>query len=90
MIENENKQLGYEKSNQYLTNSGVKLYFSNVFLPVEGQKLPVIKNKLRKILVDFGLVQTYMEINQSLGSIAIWYQDPKAKEQRAFCSSSEG
>ena len=79
--ENENKQLFDEDFHQkILVNGGVCTYFGNVFLPVDGNKLPTIKHKLRKILVDFGLVQTCMEINQSLGSITIWYQDPKAKE----------
>ena len=81
--ENENEQLCYENFNQkFLVNGGVAIYFGNVFGEVAEGKLPTIKNKLRKILVDFGLVQTCIEINQSLNSIKVWYQDPKAMELR--------
>lgn len=83
--ENEIQQLGYENFNQkFLANSGVCVYFGNVFLPVEGQKLPVIKSKLRQILVDFGLSKTHVEISQELGSVTIWYRDPKAKELKGL------
>ena len=85
MCTNENgvKQLCYENFNQkFLVNGGVQLFFGNVFLPVEGEKLPMIKNKLRKILVDFGLVQTCIEIDQKLDFIKVWYKDPKATELR--------
>lgn len=81
MIENDFEQLFDEENNQkFLVNDGVQLYFSNVFDQTIEGRVPTIKRKLRKILVDFCLCQTCMEINQSLGSITIWYQDPKAKE----------
>ena len=83
--ENDFEQLGYEKNNhRILINGGVQLYFSNVFDQTIEGRVPTIKRKLRKILVDFCLCQTCMEINQSLGSITIWYQDPKAKELKEF------
>lgn len=85
MCTNENGiwQLGYQNFNQkFLANEGVSVYFGNVFLPFEGKKLPVIKSKLRQILVDFGLSKTHVEINQELGSVTIWYRDSKSKELR--------
>ena len=82
--ENDFEQLGYEKNNQYLANSGVCIHFGNVFLPVDGNKLPTIKHKLRKILVDYGLCQTHVEINQSLDFIKVWYQDPKSIELKGL------
>ena len=83
--ENEIGQLCYEKNNQkVLANSGIQLYFGNVFLPVDGNKLPTIKHKLRKILVDFGLVQTCLEINQELNFIKVWYVDPKSIELKGL------
>ncbi len=83
MIKNEVQLLFDENFNQkFLTNGGVCIYFGNVFLPVEGEKLPMIKNKLRQILVNFGLNKTYMEINQELNSIVVWYRDLKATELR--------
>lgn len=42
----------------------------------------MIKNKLRQILVNFGLNKTYMEINQELNSIVVWYRDLRATELR--------
>lgn len=79
--ENEIQQLGYQKNNQkFLVDGGVCIYFANVFSPPEKGKLPMIKHKLRKILVDFGLVQTCMEINQELNFIRVWYRDSKAME----------
>ena len=42
----------------------------------------MIKHKLRKILVDFGLGQTCLEVNQSLNYVKIWYRDEQAKELR--------
>lgn len=81
MIENEIRQLGYEKNNQkFLANSGVQLFFSNVFLSSESGKLPIIKEKLRRILVDFGLCQTTLEINQKLNFVKVWFIDEQAKE----------
>ena len=80
-IKNEIASVGYEKNNQkFLSNGGVEIYFGNVFLPAESGKLPTIKNKLRKILVDFGLCQTCMEINQKSEYIKVWYRDPQATE----------
>ena len=82
MIENGIGQLSDEKNNQYLTNDGVCLFFSNVFDQTDNNKLPMIKEKLRRILVDFGMCQTFMEINQKLDFIKVWYKDPKATELR--------
>ena len=84
--ENEIGQLFYQNFNQkYLMNSGVRLFFGNVFLPVEGKKLPVIKSKLRKILVDFGLNGTHVEISQKLNSLSVYYRDLMAEELRKQC-----
>ena len=83
--ENENKQLGYEKNNQkFLVNDGVHLYFSNVFDQTGEGKLPMVKHKLRRILVDYGMCQTCMEINQKLNFIKVFYADPQAKELKNF------
>lgn len=83
--ENENSCLLDEKNNQkFLANSGVCTYFGNVFLPVDGNKLPTIKYKLRKILVDYGLSKTCTEINQKLDFIKVWYIDPNSTELRGF------
>lgn len=80
-IENEIQVTSYEKNNQkVLTDGGVQLYFSNVFDQNFNGKVPVIKPKLRKILVDFGLVQTCIEIDQKLNFIKVWYRDEQAKE----------
>ena len=77
--ENENKQLFDEDFHQkILANGGVQLYFSNVFSSNGEDKLPTIKHKLRKILVDYGLCQTHVEINQSLDFIKVWYKDEQA------------
>lgn len=79
--ENEVQQLCYENFNQkVLMDGGVQLYFSNVFVSNGESKLPTIKSKLRKILVDYGLCQTSVEIDQKLNFIKVWYQDPKAME----------
>ena len=84
-IENEIQVTSYEKNNQkVLVNGGVCLYFSNVFLPSESGKLPMIKNQLRKILIDYGLCQTYLEINQKLNYIKVWYKDEQAKELKGL------
>ena len=81
MIENENKQLCYENFNQkFLVNGGVCLFFGNVFDQIDRDKLPMIKYKLRKILVDYGLCQTCLEINQRLDFIKVWYRDLCAVE----------
>ena len=83
--ENEVKQLFDEKNNQkVLTDDGVCLFFSNIFDQTDDNKLPMIKLKLRRILVDFGLCQTCMEINQRLGFIKVWYIDEQAKELRGL------
>ena len=83
--ENEIGQLYDENFNQkVLANSGIQLYFENVFLPVEGQKLPVIKSKLRKILVDFGMCQTCIEIDQKLNFIKVWYRDLQAEDLKGL------
>lgn len=82
MCTNENEKLliDYENFNKkILTGNGVQLFFSNVFLPTEGKKLSAIKPKLRKILVDFGLCQTLLEINQKLNYIKVWYIDEQAE-----------
>ena len=81
MIENEIGQLYDEKNNQkFLANSGVQLYFSNVFVSNGESKLPMVKHKLRKVLVDFGLCQTCLEIDQRLDFIKVWYRDEQAVE----------
>ena len=82
--ENEVGQLGYEKFNQYLTNDGVCLFFSNVFDQISKGRVPTIKYKLRRILVDYGLCQTCMEIDQRLNYIKVWYIDEQAKELRGL------
>ena len=80
-IENEIQITSYEKNNQkVLTDGGVQLYFSNVFDQNFKGKVPTIKHKLRKILIDFGLCQTYLEINQKLGYIKVFYRDETARE----------
>lgn len=79
--ENEIGQLYDENFNQkVLVNGGVSVYFWNVFLSSNDGKLPMIKNKLRQILVDYGLCQTCIEIDQKLNFIKVWYRDPKAIE----------
>ena len=80
-IENEIQVTNYEKNNQkVLMNGGVQLYFSNVFLPSGSGKLPMIKNQLRKILIDYGLCQTALKIDQRLDYIKVWYKDESARE----------
>ena len=80
--ENEIQPVKYENFNQkFLINNGVSVYFGNVFLPSnDGSKLPMIKSKLRKILVDFGMCQTCLEINQELDYIKVYFRDELAKE----------
>ena len=83
--ENEIKQLGDENFNQnYLANDGVCAYFGNVFDYANKDRVPMIKHKLRKILVDYGLCQTHVEINQSLDFIKVWYQDLQSTELRGL------
>ena len=65
-------------------NGGVCIYFGNVFDQTGKDKLPMIKYKLRKILVDFGMCQTCVEINQELNYIRIWYRDPKSIELKGI------
>lgn len=81
MIKNEDKQLYDENFNQkFLVNDGVRLYFSNVFDQTVTGKLPMIKYKLRKVLVDFGLVQTCIEVDQKLDFIKVYYRDEQTTE----------
>ena len=87
MYSTENEKLCFndEKNNQkVLTDGGVCLYFANVFLPSESGKLPMIKNQLRKILIDFGLAQTALEIDQRLNFIKVWYKDESARELKGI------
>lgn len=87
MFNTENEKLLIDDENfnkKILTGNGVQLFFSNVFLPTEGKKLPAIKPKLRKILVDFGLCQTLLEINQKLNYIKVWYVDEQARELKGL------
>ena len=87
MYSTENEKLCFndEKNNQkVLTGGGVQLYFSNVFDQTLEGRLPIIKPKLRKILVDFGLCQTLVEINQRLGFIKVWYKDECARELKGL------
>lgn len=91
MCTNENEKLliDYENFNKkiykkILTGDGVQLFFSNVFTSRKDDKLPEIKPKLKKILVDFGLCQTYLEINQTLNFIKVWYKDESAQELKNF------
>ena len=84
-IENEIQVTSYEKNNQkVLVNGGVQLYFSNVFDQTTKLKVPVIKPKLKKILLDFGLCQTALEINQKLNFIKVFYKDEQAKELKGL------
>ena len=83
MCNSENEKLCFndEKNNQkVLVNGGVQLFFKNVFDQTTKSKVPIIKPKLKKILVDFGLCQTYLEINQKLDFIKIFYRDETARE----------
>ena len=74
-----------EKNNQkVLVNGGVCLFFKNVFDQNFKGKVPSIKPKLRKILVDFGLCQTVLEINQKLDFIKIFYKDEFARELKGL------
>ena len=87
MCNNENEKLcfKYEKNNQkVLVNGGVQLYFSNVFSSSGEGKVPTIKPKLKKILVDFGMCQTVLEINQKLNFIKVFYRDETARELKNF------
>ena len=84
-IENEKLCFNDEKNNQkVLTNGGVQLYFSNVFSSNGEGRVPVIKSKLKKILVDFGLCQTALEIDQRLNFIRVWYKDEQTKELKGL------
>lgn len=84
-IENEKLIFNDKNFNQkVLTGGGVQLYFSNVFDQTGKGKLPTIKLKLRKILIDFGLCQTALEINQKLDFIKIFYRDETARELKNF------
>ena len=84
--ENEKLLASYKNFNQnekfFLANNGVFVYFGKVFnFPEDKSKLPTIKPKLRRILVDYGL-KTYFEINRELNCITIYYQDSKAESLR--------
>ena len=83
MYNNENEKLCFKDKNfnqKVLADGGVQLYFSNVFFSNEEGKLPTIKPKLRKILIDFGLAQTALKIDQRLNFIKVWYKDEFARE----------
>jgi len=87
LCNNENEKLcfKYEKNNQkVLTNGGVQLFFKNVFDQTTKSKVPTIKHKLKKILVDFGLCQTYLEINRKLNFIKVFYRDECARELKGL------
>lgn len=85
MFENEKLCFNYENFNQkVLTDGGVYLFFKNVFDQNFKGKVPTIKHKLKKILVDFGLCQTYLEINQKLNFIKVFYRDETARELKNF------
>lgn len=59
MFNNENEKLLINDENfnkKFLTGDGVCLFFSKVFDQTGKNRLLTIKPKLRKILVDFGLV----------------------------------
>lgn len=81
MCNSENEKLCFndEKNNQkVLVNGGVCLYFSNVFYQTGKNKLSTIKPKLRKILIDYGLCQTQLEISWKLNYIQVWFKDEQA------------
>lgn len=81
MFNHENEKLLINDENfnkKILTGDGVCLFFSKVFDQTGKNRLPTIKPKLKKILVDFGLVQTCVEINQKLNFIKVWYIDEQA------------
>ena len=83
--ENEIQVTSYEKNNQkVLADGGVCLYFKNVFDQTKKSKVPTIKHKLKKILVDFGLCQTDLEIDQRLNFIKVWYRDESARELKGL------
>ena len=83
--ENEIQVTNYEKNNQkVLVDGGVCLFFKNVFDQTTKSKVPTIKPKLKKILVDFGLCQTALEINQKLNFIKVWYKDEFARELKGL------
>ena len=87
MLNNENEKLLINDENfnkKFLTGGGVCLFFSNVFYQTGKNKLSTIKPKLRRILVDFGLVQTCIEIDQKLDFIKVWYVDEQARELKNF------
>ena len=80
-IENEKLCFDDEKNNQkVLTDGGVCLFFKNVFDQNFKSKVPLIKLKLRKILIDFGMCQTALEIDQKLNFIKVFYKDESARE----------
>ena len=83
MCNSENEKLCFKDKNfnqKVLVNGGVQLFFKNVFDQTTKSKVPVIKPKLRKILIDFGLAQTALEINQKLNFIKVFYKDESARE----------
>ena len=83
--ENEIQADSYEKNNQkVLVNGGVCLFFKNVFDQTKKSKVPTIKPKLRKILIDFGLAQTALKIDQKLDFIKIFYRDEPARELKGL------
>ena len=83
MCNSENEKLCFKDKNfnqKVLVNGGVQLFFKNVFDQTTKSKVPVIKPKLRKILIDYGLCQTALEINQKLNFIKVFYKDESARE----------
>ena len=83
MCNSENEKLCFKDKNfnqKVLADGGVCLFFKNVFDQTMKSKVPVIKPKLKKILIDFGLCQTYLEINQKLNFIKVFYKDESARE----------
>ena len=87
MCNSENEKLCFndEKNNQkVLTDGGVCLFFKNVFDQTKKLKVPTIKPKLKKILVDFGLCQTALKIDQRLNFIKVWYKDEFARELKGL------
>lgn len=83
--ENEIRLPEYQNFNQkFLTNDGVCAVFMNAFGEVAEGKLPTIRPKLRKILVDFSLRKTYVELNPILGIVQVFFRDCLAEELRRF------
>lgn len=83
--ENEKLGLGYENFNQkFLCNNGVCAVFMNAFDEVVEGKLPMIKSKLRQVLVNFGLGKTYTELCPEVGIVRVYFRDCSAKELKGI------